>query len=104
MRAALVLMIGMVFWFMTPAIGEAHQAKQNNHDRSSYGQTHHDSRGYVSGFQHHDRHQPKVRKHHRHTEKRWVRQTRYQPPVRVVYRDIRPYYPLFPRIVINLPF
>jgi hypothetical protein len=104
MRAALVLIIGMVFWLTTPAISEAHKVKQ--HDNNGYSQ-HQDNRwGHNVGYQKHDRHQQKAwkkhRKEHRRAKKHWRKHDRYQRPVKVVYRD-RWSYPLFPRIVINLP-
>lgn len=106
MRAALVLMIGMVFWLVTPAVSEAHKVKQHN-DRG-YSQQHDDNRGYDGrGYEvrnkQHNRHQQKAWKKHRKAEKRWARRhVRHQPPVKVIYRDRWP-FPLFPRIVINIP-
>ena len=102
MRAALVLMIGMTFWLMTPALGEAHQVKQKNYDRNGYSQKQDSHRGYASGFRQHDRHHHKGWNQHRRVEKKSLRHARHQQPVRVVYRDRWP-IPLFPRIVINIP-
>jgi len=103
MRAVLILMAGTFFWFMTPAISDAHQVKQGkDHDRRGYSQKHDDHQRSWSRYQQHDRHHQKSWKKQRKAEKRWARRYRHQAPVKVIYRERRA-YPLFPRIVINIP-
>lgn len=121
MRVALVLMIGMLFWLVTPAVSDAHQAKK--HDNHGYSNQYEGNWGHEVRDRQHNRHQQKAwkkhnKKHngwkkqkawkkHRKAERRWARRhqryERHESPVRVVYRDSFP-FPLFPRIVINIPF
>lgn len=103
MKAALVLMIGLVLGLMTPDFSEAHKGKQ--HDRGdSYSQQYDNHRGHDDGWRNNDRHKhknkawKKHRKHH-HKAKHWRKHHR---PTRVIYRD-RWSYPLFPGIIIHLP-
>ena len=113
MRATLILMIGMVFWLVTPAMSDAHQAKK--HDNHGYSNQYDGNRGHEVRNKQQNRQQNKgwekhrgwekkqAWKKHRKAEKHWAhRQQRHQAPVRVVYRDRWP-FPLFPRIVINIP-
>lgn len=107
MRAALVLMIGTIFWLATPALSEAHKIEHHDHGKhNGYSQRYDDHRDYASNNRHDVRHEQKAwkkhRKEHRKAKKHWRKHHRHEPSVKVVYRD-RWNYPLFPRIVINIP-
>jgi len=108
MRVALVLMIGVFFWLVTPAVSDAHQVKK--HDNHGYSNQYEGNWGHEVRNKQHNRHQQKAWKKnkawkkHRKNEKRWARRhERLESPIRVVYRDRFP-FPLFPRVVINFPF
>ena len=109
MKAALVVVIGMVFWLTAPAVGAAHQGEAKDRRHGNYARNQHDQRGHGNGYRQHDRHDHDRHDHRydaRHRQhrvaQRWDRHLHRQPQVRVIYRD-RWIDPRVPRIVINIP-